>query len=210
MIAQLTGKVVRVAAPVVVLDVSGVGYRVSVPLSVIEQLPADGSPVTLVTHMIVREDDLALYGFLDTSDQQVFELLLTVTGVGPKAALALLSALGGDGLARVVSAEDVRTITKTPGIGPKLAQRLVLELKDKLAGMGFLRKVEQLAATHTVKVRSANDQLLDDVVSALINLGYNKNDAQRAGEMALTELLKTDSSPQFAVMLRAGLNQLTR
>ena len=210
MIAQLTGKVVRVAAPVVVLDVNGVGYRVSVPLSVIEQLPADGSPVTLVTHMIVREDDLALYGFLDTSDQQVFELLLTVTGVGPKAALALLSALGGDGLARVVSTEDVRTITKTPGIGPKLAQRLVLELKDKLAGMGFLRKVEQLAATHTVKVRSANDQLLEDVVSALINLGYNKNDAQRAGEVALTELLKTDSSPQFAVMLRAGLNQLTR
>ena len=210
MIAQLTGKVVRVAAPVVVLDVNGVGYRVSVPLSVIEQLPADGSPVTLVTHMIVREDDLALYGFLDTSDQQVFELLLTVTGVGPKAALALLSALGGDGLARVVSTEDVRTITKTPGIGPKLAQRLVLELKDKLAGMGFLRKVEQLAATHTVKVRSANDQLLEDVVSALINLGYNKNDAQRAGEVALTELLKTDSSPQFAVMLRAGLNRLTR
>ena len=210
MIAQLTGKVVRVATPVVVVDVNGVGYKVAVPLSVIEQLPADGSPVTLVTHMIVREDDLALYGFLDTSDQQVFELLLTVTGVGPKAALALLSALGGDGLARVVSAEDVRTITKTPGIGPKLAQRLVLELKDKLAGMGFLRKVEQLAATHTVKVRSANDQLLDDVVSALINLGYNKNDAQRAGEMALTELLKTDSSPQFAVMLRAGLNQLTR
>jgi holliday junction DNA helicase RuvA len=210
MIAQLTGKVVRVAAPVVVLDVSGVGYRVSVPLSVIEQLPADGTPVTLVTHMIVREDDLALYGFLDTSDQQVFELLLTVTGVGPKAALALLSALGGDGLARVVSTEDVRTITKTPGIGPKLAQRLVLELKDKLAGMGFTRRVEQLAATHTVKVRSANDQLLEDVVSALINLGYNKNDAQRAGEVALTELLKTDSSPQFAVVLRAGLNQLTR
>ncbi len=210
MIAQLTGKVVRVAAPVVVLDVSGVGYRVSVPLSVIEQLPADGSPVTLVTHLIVREDDLALYGFLDTSDQQVFELLLTVTGVGPKAALALLSALGGDGLARVVSTEDVRTITKTPGIGPKLAQRLVLELKDKLAGMGFALRVEHLAATHTVKVRSANDQLLDDVVSALINLGYNKNDAQRAGDVALTELLKTDSSPQFAVVLRAGLNRLTR
>lgn len=210
MIAQLTGKVVRVATPVVVVDVNGVGYRVSVPLSVIEQLPADGSPVTLITHMIVREDDLSLYGFLEESDQQVFELLLTVSGVGPKVALALLSALGGDGLARVVSSEDVRAITKTPGIGPKLAQRLVLELKDKLAAYGFSRKVEHLATAATVKVRSANDQLLDDVSSALINLGYNKNDALKAAELSLTEALKTDNSPQFATILRAALNRLTR
>ena len=200
----------RVATPAVVLDVNGVGYKVSVPLSVIEQLPADGSPVTLITHMIVREDDLALYGFLDESDQQVFELLITVSGVGPKVALALLSALGGDGLARVVSSEDVRAITKTPGIGPKLAQRLVLELKDKLTAFGFSRKVEHLAATATVKVRSANDQLLDDISSALINLGYNKNDAIKAAELALVEALKTDSSPQFAPVLRAALNRLTR
>ncbi|MBB6052820.1 Holliday junction branch migration protein RuvA [Armatimonas rosea] len=210
MIAQLTGKVVRVATPAVVLDVNGVGYKVSVPLSVIEQLPADGSPVTLVTHMIVREDDLSLYGFLEESDQQVFELLLTVSGVGPKVALGLLSALGGDGIARVVSSEDVRAITKTPGIGPKLAQRLVLELKDKLMAYGFSRKVEHLAASATVKVRSANDQLLEDVSSALTNLGYNKNDALKAAELALTEALKTDSSPQFATVLRAGLNRLSR
>ena len=210
MIAQLTGKVVRVATPVVVLDVNGVGYRVSVPLSVIEQLPADGSPVTLVTHMIVREDDLSLYGFFEESDQKVFELLLTVTGVGPKVALALLSALGGDGIARVVSSEDAKAIAKTPGIGPKLAQRLVLELKDKLMAFGFSRKVEHLAASATVKVRSANEQLLDDVSSALTNLGYNKNDALKAAELALTEALQTDNSPPFATVLRAGLNRLTR
>ena len=210
MIAQLTGKVVRVATPAVVLDVNGVGYKVSVPLSVIEQLPADGSPVTLVTHMIVREDDLSLYGFLDESDQQVFELLLTVSGVGPKVALALLTALGGDGIARVVSSEDVRAITKTPGIGPKLAQRLVLELKDKMAAFGFSRKVDQLAVTATVKVRSVNDQLLEDISSALVNLGYNKNDAVKAAELALTEALKTENSPQFAPVLRAALNRLTR
>ncbi|WP_395088417.1 Holliday junction branch migration protein RuvA [Armatimonas sp.] len=210
MIAQLTGKVVRVATPVVVLDVNGVGYRVSVPLSVIEQLPADGSPVTLVTHMIVREDDLSLYGFFEESDQKVFELLLTVTGVGPKVALALLSALGGDGIARVVSSEDAKAIAKTPGIGPKLAQRLVLELKDKLMAFGFSRKVEHLAASATVKVRSANEQLLEDVSSALTNLGYNKNDALRAAELALTEALQTDNNPPFATVLRAGLNRLTR
>ena len=210
MIAQLTGKVVRVATPAVVLDVNGVGYKVSVPLSVIEQLPADGSPVTLITHMIVREDDLSLYGFLDKSDKQVFELLITVSGVGPKVALGLLSALGGDGIARVVSAEDVKAITKTPGIGPKLAQRLVLELKDKLMAFGFSRKVEHLAVSPTVKVRSANEQLLEDVSSALANLGYNKNDGIRAAELALTDILKTDGSPPFATVLRAALNRLTR
>ena len=210
MIAQLTGKVVRVATPVVVLDVNGVGYKVSVPLSVIEQLPADGSPVTLVTHMIVREDDLSLYVFLEESDQKVFELLLTVTGVGPKVALALLSALGGDGIARVVSSEDAKAIAKTPGIGPKLAQRLVLELKDKLTAFGFSRKVEHLAATAQVKVRNANEQLLDDVVSALVNLGYNKADVQRNAEAVLAEALKTESAPAFATLLRAALNRLTR
>lgn len=210
MIAQLTGKVVRVATPVVVLDVHGVGYRVSVPLSVIEKLPAGGEAVTLITHLIVREDELSLYGFLEESDQQVFELLLTVSGVGPKAALALLSALGGDGLARVVSAEDVRAITKTPGIGPKLAQRLVLELKDKLFALGFTRKVEHLAAVGQVKVRNANEQLVDDVVSALVNLGYHKTDAQRSAEYALGEALKTENAPAFATLLRAALNRLTR
>lgn len=210
MIAQLTGKVVRVASPALILDVNGVGYRVSVPLSVIEKLPEGDAPVTLVTHLIVREDELSLYGFLEERDQQVFELLLTVTGVGPKAALALLSALGGDGLARVVSAEDIRAITKTPGIGPKLAQRLVLELKDKLFALGFSRKVEQLAAVGQVKVRNASEQLLDDVVSALVNLGYNKADAQRSCEFCLSEALKTETTPAFAALLRAALNRLTR
>lgn len=210
MIAQLTGKIVRVATPVIVLDVNGVGYRVSVPLSVIEKLPPGGEPVTLITHLIVREDDLSLYGFLEESDKQVFELLITVSGVGPKAALALLSALGGDGLARVVSAEDVRAITKTPGIGPKLAQRLVLELKDKLFALGFSRKVEQLAAVGQVKVRNASELLLDDVVSALVNLGYNKMDAQRSAEVSLSEALQTQTAPVFATLLRAALNRLTR
>lgn len=210
MIAQLTGTVVRTASPVVVLDVHGVGYKVFVPLSALEKLPPAGESVTLVTHLLVREDDLSLYGFLEEVEQRVFELLLTVSGVGPKAALALLSALGGDGLAQAVSAEDVRSLTKVPGVGAKTAQRLVLELKEKLFALGFERKVEHLAAVDRVQKKTGNAALLDDVVSALTNLGYHKADAQRAADAALTEQLQKGGVPEFAALLRAALNRLTR
>ena len=123
MIAQLRGHVVRVAAPTLVLDVNGVGYRVSVPASVLENLPTDGTPLTLITHMQVREDDMSLFGFLDDQELEVFNLLLSVSGVGPKASLAMLSALGSVGIAKAVAGEDVRTLTKVPGIGTRTAQR---------------------------------------------------------------------------------------
>ncbi len=212
MIAQLTGLVARVATPFVVLDVSGVGYKVAVPLSTLERLPAPGSPekVTLLTHMLVREDDLSLYGFSEELELKVFELLLTVQGVGPKVALALLSALGGAGLAQTVGAEDVRGLSKVPGIGAKTAQRLILDLKDKLFALGFERRVEGLAATGRVVAKSGNAQLLEDVLSALMNLGYNKGEAQKAADAALDEALKTEPSPQFPLVLRAALNRLTK
>jgi holliday junction DNA helicase RuvA len=209
-IAQLTGTVARVATPYVILDVNGVGYRVAVPLSVIEALPDEKTAsVTLITHLIVREDDLSLYGFLDELELRVFELLLTVQGVGPKVALALLTALGGAGLAQTVSSEDQRALTKVPGVGARTAQRLILELKEKLFTLGFERKVDQLGAKNTVKLKDTNAQLVEDVSSALVNLGYNKVDAQRATDNALIEALKSDSAPQFATLLRAALGKLS-
>jgi holliday junction DNA helicase RuvA len=212
LIAQLTGTVAGATAPFVVLDVNGVGYKVAVPLSTLERLPPPGSPekVTLLTHMLVREDDLSLYGFLDELERRVFELLLTVQGVGPKVALALLSALGGPGLAQTVGAEDVRGLSKVPGIGAKTAQRLILDLKDKLFALGFERRVEGLAATGKVAVKSSNVQLLEDVISALMNLGYNKAEAQKAADAALDDALKTETAPQFPLVLRAALNRLTK
>jgi holliday junction DNA helicase RuvA len=212
LIAQLTGTVAHATAPFVVLDVNGVGYKVAVPLSTLERLPLPGSEekVTLLTHMLVREDDLSLYGFFDDLERRVFELLLTVQGVGPKVALALLSALGGAGLAQTVGAEDVRGLSKVPGIGAKTAQRLVLDLKDKLFALGFERKVEGLAATGKVIAKSSNAQLLEDVISALMNLGYNKVEAQKAADAALDDALKTEPSPQFPIVLRAALNRLTK
>jgi Holliday junction DNA helicase RuvA len=215
MIAQLRGHVVRVAAPTLVLDVNGVGYRVSVPASVLENLPTDGTPLTLITHMQVREDDMSLFGFLDDQELEVFNLLLSVSGVGPKASLAMLSALGSVGIAKAVAGEDVRTLTKVPGIGTRTAQRLVVDLKEKMLPIGLG------AGPTTTPVGGAKpsvmlqppvhpNALIADVISALQNLGYPKADAIRAGESAHEQLQGTGVVPEFATLLRAALSHLSR
>lgn len=215
MIALLRGTVAKSTTGFVILDTGGVGYKVNVPVSVLETLPEDGSPITLFTTMIVREDDMSLYGFGDETDQKVFELLLTVTGVGPKAGLAFLSAMTAEQIAQSIASDDVRAVTRVPGIGPKTAQRMVLELKDKMAAFGFARKVDNIATS--AKVQASRDdkaELLSDVTSALMNLGYNKAEGSKAAEGALTE--KTGDAgagaplPKFADLLRAALNRLTK
>ncbi len=215
MIALLRGVVAKSAAGFVILDVNGVGYKVFVPVSVVEMLPEDGSPVTLHIHTQVREDDISLFGFADETDQRVFELCLTVTGVGPKAGLALLSALTAAQLAQAVATDDVRSITRVPGIGPKTSQRMVLELKEKMSSLGFERVVDKIAAS--TKVQSKRDErteLLEDVTSALMNLGYNKAEATRAADGALAEKNSDAGAgaplPKFADLLRAALNRLTK
>ena len=210
MIAQLSGVVARAAATYVVLDVHGVGYKVFVPLSVLEGLPPQGQPVSLVTHTLVREDDISLFGFNGENELRVFELLLTVSGVGPKVALALLSALPAEDLAKAVGSEDVRTLTRVPGIGAKTAQRLVLELRDKLVALGFEWMAERPDARAPAAKRDTASAMLEDVVSALVNLGYNKPEASRAAEGALDERAKAgEPTPEFAALLRASLNRLT-
>jgi Holliday junction DNA helicase RuvA len=201
--------VARTGPSWVILDVGGVGYRVHVPLSVLETLPKVGEKALLLTHTLVREDDLSLYGFLEEIELKVFELLLTVSGVGPKVALGLLSALRADELARAVGSEDVRTLTRVPGIGPKVAQRLVLELRDKLQALGFERRVEALATQDKVRQEGGVAPVVEDVVSALINLGYNKNEAQRATDTTLKEKMKASGTVEFTGLFRAALNQLT-
>ena len=205
MIAQLTGTVAHAGAPLVVLDVNGVGYQVSVPLSVLEQLPPAGGTVTLLTRLLVREDDMSLYGFLDATERHVFDLLLTVTGVGPKAALAMLSALGGVGLARAVADDDLRSLTKVPGIGAKTGQRLILELKDKLAALGWSQRPGTKEPSSKPAPKPAT--VLDDVVSALVNLGYNRTEAVKAADAAAGE---AGAAPDFPALLRASLQRLTR
>jgi len=134
MIASLEGRVVEKTADRVVLDVGGVGYDVAVPVSTAVRLPGIGGPALLFTRMHVRDDALLLFGFVSADERGLFDLLVTVNGVGPKVALAFLSALAPDALRRAVASGDVAALTVVPGVGRKVAQRVVLDLRDKLGG----------------------------------------------------------------------------
>jgi len=136
MIAFLTGRLAEKTGAHVVLDVSGVGYRVAMSTSSLAALPAEGDEVTLHTYMYVREDEMALFGFENKAEQDLFERLITVSGVGPKVALAALSSYAPDTMVDAIAREDVALISSVPGIGKKTAQRIILDLKDKLGVPG--------------------------------------------------------------------------
>jgi Holliday junction DNA helicase RuvA len=202
-IAQLTGTVVATEGNSLTLDVNGVGYLVIAPAVTLAALPTDGSKVTLRTHLIAREDEMSLYGFSDAAQLQAFRLLIGTTGVGPKVALALLSTLEVSELARALSTSDTRVITKVPGVGPKLAQRLCLELGDKMAAFVFEKRVERAqAGTRTVEENTA----YEDAVEALIGLGYSRADARRAVDRARDNV---PDRANAAGLIRAALNLLT-
>ncbi len=203
MIASLRGLLAHAEATSVILDVGGVGYKVNVPASIHGFLPALGEPTFLHIHFHMRAEEISLYGFKQPDDQKVFELLLSVTGIGPKVALSILSALDAETLARTVAAEDTRALVRIPGLGLKTAQRLVLELKEKLAALAFERKVDALQAK---AAKPSPDDIFDDVVDGLVNLGYNRNDARRAADKALKEI---DDKTNMGAALRASLNILT-
>ena len=172
MISHLRGLLSWKGIDHVVVDVGGVGLRVSVSLQTLAELPQTGADVKLVTHLIVREDALTLYGFSTEDERTAFELCMTVQQVGPKLAMSILSTLSPRDLAQAVAAEDVPRLQRIPGVGKKTAERLALELRDKLdkAGLGAPRKEISAAP----KVQSG------PVVSALVNLGYKPNEAERA------------------------------
>lgn len=203
MIAQLSGVVARVEANSVILDVGGVGYQVFVPVTVLSALPEGGGKFTLVTHLIVREDEMTLYGFANATELQAFKILLGVSGVGPKVALALLSTLDVGELARALSTNDTRQITKVPGVGPKLAQRLCLELGDKMAAFAFEQRAERAAAGKQTEQENAN---YEDVIEALVNLGYSRADSRRAADRAIAN---ASDRTDFSALLRQALNLLT-
>ena len=203
MIASLRGLLAHAEATAITLDVGGVGYKVAVPASIHGFLPAIGESVFLHIHFHMRAEEISLYGFLTPDDQKVFELLLSVTGIGPKVALSILSAMEAESLARTVAAEDTRALVRIPGLGLKTAQRLVLELRDKLAALVFDRKVDAIQAK---SAKPAADDIFDDVVEGLINLGYNRNAARAAADKAIKEI---PDKTNMGAALRASLNILT-
>jgi holliday junction DNA helicase RuvA len=177
MIGRLHGQILAKHPPQVLIDVGGVGYEVEAPMSTFYDLPAVGEPVTLITHLLVREDAHVLYGFLQERDRALFRDLLKVTGVGAKLALAILSGMDAQRFALAVEQEDLTALSRLPGIGRKTAQRLVMEMKDRVAALGGGAGV--LPARTPGAAAAAADAPLADAVSALIALGYKPADANR-------------------------------
>ncbi len=178
MIASLQG-VLREKKPTeILLEVGGVGYGVSIPLSTFERLGETGSTVRLLTHLVVREDLLQLYGFLSAEERETFRLLMSVTGIGPRMAQGILSGIGVADLQEAISRGDLSALTAIPGVGRKLAERLVVELRDKL---GKLARAGD-APGSGVPGASGNRE---EAILALISLGYNRPTAERAVAAAI-------------------------
>ncbi len=177
MISYIKGELVEVTENAIVLDHDGIGFLIMMPASILAKLPATGSELKVHTYMYVKEDVLDLYGFLTKDDLKVFKLLITVSGIGPKGALAILSTMSPDDLRFAVLAGDSKTISKAPGIGSKTAQKLIIELKDKL-------KIEDVLDGGVDGGYESQSDMGDtaaaEAVMALTALGYSAADATRA------------------------------
>jgi len=196
MIAQLRGTLIDKRPNQVLVDVSGVGYLVHIPLSTFYSLGDLRAEVTLLIYTHVREDLLALYGFLTAREKHLFELLLSASGVGPTLATKILSGMSVDELVPAIRRGDIAQLTRIPGVGKKTAERMVVELRDKLAA----------TEAHEAERPAPVTGLDADVVSALVNLGYDRRTAERALETARRD----GATASFESLLRATLQQLSR
>jgi Holliday junction DNA helicase RuvA len=194
-IAHLRGRLLRKGTQEAVIDVSGVGYRVAIPLSTFYRLGDPGTEAQLLIHTHVREDALALYGFLTEEEELLFERLLSVSGVGPKVALGILSGIEAPDLVEALRGSDIARLTRIPGVGKKTAERLVLELKDKMPAR----------ATPAAAMPSPGATSRDDLLSALVHLGYSRPEAERGVDRALRD--GTDA--RFEDLLRRSLQVLS-
>jgi len=174
MIGRLSGILLRKEPPALLVDVNGVGYELEAPMTTFYDLPAVGEKVTLFTHLVVREDAHLLYGFSREAQRRLFRGLLKVNGVGPRVALAVLSGLADDEFVHCVLGEDVARLTQVPGIGRKTAERLIVEMRDKLP------QLSAGSAPTPASARAATKDPVSEAMSALIALGYKPNEASRA------------------------------
>ena len=191
MIAHLRGRILRKGPQEAVLDVGGVGYRVSIPVSTFYRLGEPGAEVELRTYTHVREDTLALYGFLTAAEQDMFERLISVGGVGPKLAVNILSGIEVPELVSALRTSDVSRLTRVPGVGRKTAERLIVELKDKMPAV---------VADEAPAARTGGGPK-EDLLSAVVNLGYSRGEVERGVDKALRE----DGSGRFEDLLRRAL-----
>ncbi len=193
MIGMLEGVIANKGAEGILLKVGGVGYDVLCPLTVIDRVPRRGETCTLSIHTHVREDQITLFGFIDDDQRQLFRLLISVSGIGPKIGLACLSGMSADDLSTAIANADIKRLSGVPGIGKRTAERMVVELKDKVFGSAPGRP----AVAH---------RMLDDLQSALKNLGYKTKDV----DQLIADLGKDSEEMSFEALLKEALRKLTR
>jgi holliday junction DNA helicase RuvA len=200
MIAHLRGKLLAKHPNQAVVETAGVGYDVTITIPTFSDLPAAGSEVALHIHTHVREDQIALYGFLKPAEKKLFEKLITVSGIGPKLAITILSGMPADEMTGAIRGNDIARLTRIPGIGKKTAERVVLELKDKLDDIASAFAPTGAAPHIAIGIAG------DDALSALVNLGYPRPIAQKAVESVLEK--HPDLKSDFEAIFRAAMNTI--
>ena len=180
MIALISGKIVYKGISHVIVDVQGVGYRVFIPLTTFYELPETGEPVTLHIHTNVKQDAINLFGFYTIQERDLFQLMISVSGIGPKMSMNILSGISAQELLGAISGGNVGKLIRIPGVGKKMAERLILELKEKVVKKMMMEELPQAGLQNRL-----DDIIAEDVLSALVNLGYKNNIAKDALDRAL-------------------------
>lgn len=200
-ISYIKGTLEYIGDDSIIVDVGGIGYEIRIPMSAMQSLPSIGEVVKMHTYLYVRDDAMLLYGFITRDDLEVFKKLITVSGIGPKGALGVLSTITPDELRFAIIADDVKTISKAPGIGKKTAQKLIIELKDKLKLKDYVDSISsevneqgQMALTSDVK---------NDAIAALVALGYSSTEAVKA-----VRLLAISESTTVEEVIKGALGKL--
>jgi Holliday junction DNA helicase RuvA len=204
LIAKLTGKLDQKQPNTIIIDVGGVGYEVTIPVSTFYELGEPGSDVSLRIHTNVREDAIQLFGFWTAREKELFLRLTSVSGIGPKLAITMLSGMAAAELISAIRGNDIARLTTVPGVGRKTAERLVVELRDKLAKMTFDEGEQELVAAHAAG--SDEEAIREDTTAALMSLGYPKAVAEKAVASALRE----EGSRTIEAVLKRALKRLSR
>ena len=199
MIALLSGILIEKTIAQCVIDVRGVGYRIVVPLTTFYELPEVGQPVVVHIHTHVREDAFSLYGFHSREERAVFQLMISVSGIGPKLAVNILSGIAAGELIRAVTTDDLKRLTGIPGVGKKTAERMILEMKDKAAKFG-----RETVPAGAVALKTG-DQVKDDALSALVNLGYKGSAVKEIVDRIMRE---APEAPSLDQLLKRALRTL--
>jgi holliday junction DNA helicase RuvA len=206
MIAHLSGKLIDKHATSVVLEVGGVGYEVTIPVTTFYELEEAGQTVSLRIYTHVREDALQLFGFKTLRERQLFTQLISVSGIGPKSAIAMLSGMSADEIIAAIRTNNLARLTSIPGLGKKTAERLVIELRDKMAALSSPALEEEYAAASEAGTAAGEDALREDALSALTNLGYQR----AAAEKAVTHAIQEGGDLSVELILRRSLRTLSK